>query len=194
MLPAISSAQEMTDDGGHELAEAVVMRSTEPPRELHIEPLGRHQRLIPVLTAWHVPGLGPEGPWNRWLEAHTREARMSGVPCAWVAFVDATPVGSVSLIEHNMDIHQELSPWLAALFVLPSHRGQGIGTALVRRCEDEAWATGASRLYLYTSTAKRFYARLGWSTFAEDVYEGEPVTIMARGRRRLTGTPRTMAL
>jgi GNAT superfamily N-acetyltransferase len=105
---------------------------------------------------------------------------MSGVPCAWVVFVAAMPVGSVSLIEHNMDTHQELTPWLAALFVLPSHRGQGIGTALVQRCEEEAWGTGANRLYLYTSLAKRFYARLGWSMFAEDAYEGTSVTIMVR--------------
>lgn len=148
--------------------------------ELRIEPLGRHLRLIPVITGWHVPEFDPEGSTERWLEAHTQEARFSGVPCAWVAFVDATPVGSVSLIEHDMDTRQELAPWLAALFVLPSHRGQGIGAALVQRCEEEARAAEADRLYLYTSTAKRFYARLSWSTYGEDVYRGEPVTIMVR--------------
>jgi GNAT superfamily N-acetyltransferase len=156
------------------------MRRSESAPELHIEPLGRHPQLVPVITAWHVPEFDPEGSWEHWLEAHTREARMSGVPCAWVAFVGATPVGSVSLIEHNMDTHKELTPWLAALFVLPSHRGQGIGTALVQRCEEEAWATGANRLYLYTSPARLFYARLGWSTFAEVMYEGKRVTIMVR--------------
>jgi predicted N-acetyltransferase YhbS len=156
------------------------MLRIEASPELHIEPLGRHPQLVPVLTAWHVPEFDPDGSLDQWLEAHTREARISGVPCAWVAFADATPVGSVSLIEHNMDTHQELTPWLAALFVLPSHRGRGIGTALVRRCEEEAWATGANRMYLYTSPARHFYARLGWSTLAEDVYEGKPVTIMVR--------------
>jgi GNAT superfamily N-acetyltransferase len=156
------------------------MLSTEPKPELHIEPLGRWPQLVPVITAWHVPEFDPGGDTDRWLEAHAREARMSGIPCAWVAFVDECPVGSVSLIEHNMDTRRELTPWLAALFVLPSHRGRGIGAALVRRCEEEAWATGATRLYLYTSPARLFYARLGWSTFAEVMYEGKRVTIMVR--------------
>jgi hypothetical protein len=38
------------------------------------------------------------------------EARSGGVPCAWVAFWDHGPVGTVSLIVSNMDSHPELSP------------------------------------------------------------------------------------
>lgn len=51
--------------------------------------------------------------------AREAEARLSGIPCARVAFSGRVPVGTVSLVEHNMDTRLDLRPWLAALFVLP---------------------------------------------------------------------------
>jgi GNAT superfamily N-acetyltransferase len=79
-----------------------------------------------------------------------------------------------------MDTRPDLSPWLAALFVIPSHRGRGIGTALIRRCEREAWSVGANRLYLHTTTAQDLYERLGWATLGEEAYEGGSVILMVR--------------
>jgi GNAT superfamily N-acetyltransferase len=132
------------------------MLSTEPAPELHIDPLGRQPQLVPVLTAWHVPEFDPGGDTDRWLEAHAREARMSGCPCAWVAFVDEAPVGSVSLIEHNMDTRRELTPWLAALFVLPSHRGRGIGTALGATMRGGGLGNGSDPLVPLHVTSETF--------------------------------------
>jgi len=86
----------------------------------------------------------------------------------------------VSLIESNMDTRKDLTPWLAALFVVPEHRGRGIGAALVRRCEREAALAGADRLYLYTARAIQYHRRLGWLVMSEEVYEDEPVTIMCK--------------
>ena len=97
-----------------------------------------------------------------------------------MAFVDGTPVGSVSLIEHNMDTRRDLTPWLAALFVLPPYRGRGIGTSLIERCESEAKAAGFDRMYLYASDARDYYPRFGWTVIANDRYEGEAVVIMAK--------------
>lgn len=37
---------------------------------------------------------------------------------------------------------------------------------------------GIARLYLYTSTAKAFYAALGWKTITRAHYEGEDVAVM----------------
>jgi predicted N-acetyltransferase YhbS len=79
-----------------------------------------------------------------------------------------------------MDTHPELTPWLAALIVLPEYRRRRIGEALVRRCEAEAGAAGFERIYLFASNARTYYPRLGWVPMAEDFYEGEPVVIMSR--------------
>jgi GNAT superfamily N-acetyltransferase len=149
---------------------------------LRLEPLAAHADLVPVLARWHVPEFDPGGSTGSWERTLTREAGWSGVPCVWVAFLASSPVGSVSLVEHNMDTHPDLGPWLAALFVTPEKRRRGIGRALVQRCEHEAWRTGAARLFLYTSTAEAFYRALGWTPLFQETYEGETVTVMARER------------
>ena len=150
---------------------------------IRIEPLGAHPELIEVISRWHVPAFDPGGSLEEWIGYHREEARMGGIPCAWVAFDGAEPVGSVSLIAHNMDTRMDLTPWLAALYVRPEHQGRGFGRALVERCEVEAWATGADVLYLYTDTAQGLYEQLGWTAIGTEPYEGTTVTLMARRRR-----------
>jgi GNAT superfamily N-acetyltransferase len=151
-----------------------------PEPNVTIEPLGSYPDLIDVTVAWQMAEWDPNGDVARWTRHRVEEAQMTGIPCAWVAFVDGDPVGSVSLVESNMDTRPDLSPWLAALFVIPSHRGRGIGTALIRRCEREAWSVGANRLYLHTTTAQDLYERLGWATLGEEAYEGGCVILMVR--------------
>ncbi len=148
-----------------------------------IDPLADHPDLVPVIAEWHRRD-GNDQPLDFWIRCHAAEARGEGIPCAWVAFIDGEAVGSVSLIEQNLDARPDLSPWLAALWVRPEHRGQGIGAALVRRCEEEARRLGTDRLYLYTETAVALYARLGWMVLSEEEYEGKPVVVMSRELRR----------
>ncbi|MEA2580093.1 MAG: hypothetical protein QOE83_985 [Actinomycetota bacterium] len=145
-----------------------------------IEPLGSYPDLIDVTVAWQMAEWDPDGDVSRWTRDRTEEAQMAGLPCAWVAFSDETAVGSVSFVENDMDTRLDLSPWLAALFVIPSHRGRGIGTALIRRCEQEAWSVGANCLYLHTTTAQDLYERLGWVTLGEEAYEDGSVMLMVR--------------
>jgi N-acetylglutamate synthase-like GNAT family acetyltransferase len=85
-----------------------------------------------------------------------------------------------------MDTRLELTPWLAALFVLPQYRARGIGTELVRRCEAEAARFGFKEFFLYAQDAAGFYERLGWCSIGNDVYEGERVTVMMRDLRDVT--------
>ena len=146
-----------------------------------IRPLGEHPDLIDLTVRWHLAEFDPDGDFAFWRSARTREAKLQGVPCAWVAFVEARPVGTVSLIECNMDTHPELTPWLAALYVLPEYRNRGIGKALVHRCEREAMGVSFRRLYLFTSEARNYYTRLGWKPFIEDEpYEDVVVSVMSK--------------
>ena len=148
---------------------------------LVIDPLCDHRDLIEHTVDWHLPEFDAGGERDRWLDARTEEAsQRSGVPCAWVAFFDGEPVGSVSLIACNMETRQDLTPWLAALYVLPERRGRGVGAALTRRCEVEAEMARFDRMFLYTSRARDYYRRLGWIRIAEDFYEGQRVTVMLK--------------
>ena len=51
---------------------------------------------------------------------------------------------------------------LRSLVVDPSHRSTGLGSALVERAEAYATTQGVETLYLLTTTAESFFARLGY--------------------------------
>jgi GNAT superfamily N-acetyltransferase len=149
---------------------------------MKIEYLADRQEFLPALAQWQHqewgvlrPGEGVEG----------RAARLRGwcgrgqIPLTVVAVTGAELLGSASLIEHDMDDRPELSPWLAGVFVAPSHRKQGIGAALVRRIMDEALTLRIPQLYLYTVNSTSFYAGLGWRWMEQTSYRGKNVTIMS---------------
>lgn len=122
------------------------------------------------------PGGGSLGSWTTGLRE--RSGRGS-VPISWVALLDDQLVGSVALVDQDMASHPELSPWLSGLFVVPEHRGQGIGTALVRHCEAEARQLDVTRLYLHT-TAEPLYAAEGWTPMFLERYGRSRVTTMMK--------------
>jgi GNAT superfamily N-acetyltransferase len=96
-----------------------------------------------------------------------------------VAIVDDAPVGMASIVEHDMQTRMELTPWLAAVYVVPAFRNQGIGSLLVREAMQEAAELGVSRLFLFTPDRMNFYHRLGWREQEVVSYRGEQVTIMS---------------
>jgi GNAT superfamily N-acetyltransferase len=138
---------------------------------------------VPVIAKWHHdqwsymnPGRSLE---ERIAEYQTNHGR-GQIPTTVVAFVEDQPAGSAALIEHDMDSHLELTPWLASVFVSPEHRGRGIGSALVRRIEEEAENLGIEVLYLFTPDRESLYARLNWKVMFREEYRGEEVTVMKR--------------
>jgi amino-acid N-acetyltransferase len=57
---------------------------------------------------------------------------------------------------------------LRSLAVDPATRGRGCATALVARAERHARESGVRRLYLLTTTAADFFARLGYEELERD--------------------------
>ena len=99
---------------------------------------------------------------------------------ALVAKADGEPVGTCLLVESEIEPRHDVSPWLAGLFVVSEHRRKGAGAVLVRAIEDQARQRGFSRLYLYTSDAVGFYARLGWSVLDRTDWRGFDTALMVR--------------
>ena len=163
---------------------------------IRIETAADHLDLIPTVAGWHWAEWGrvdPKGSVESWVEALMTKTNRDRVPATWIAMFDDLPVGSVSLVEHDMPDRPELaamSPWLAGLYVLPTHRRLGIATQFVTACESEALRMGIARVYLYSSTARPLYERLRWERLADDFYEGESITIMAKdlNSAKLSGT------
>ena len=99
---------------------------------------------------------------------------------ALIAKADGEPVGTCLLAESEIEPNHDVSPWLAGLFVAPEHRRKGAGAVLVRAIEDQARQRGFSRLYLYTTEAVEFYARLGWTVVDHTNWKGFDTALMVR--------------
>jgi N-acetylglutamate synthase-like GNAT family acetyltransferase len=139
---------------------------------------------VPTVAAW---------VYHQWLQQESGrslarvEAQFSthlqrdAIPLTLLALAeDQTLLGTASLYPQDMSTRPELSPWLAAVYVVPAYRTQGIGTQLVQASERVAGELGVPRLYLFTPDRMTFYARLGWEVLEPDVYRNEPVTIMTK--------------
>src|SRR5512134_1292985 len=100
-----------------------------------IHELSAHPELVPTVARWiyeewwsRKPGVTAETIATRLRDA-TDPVKL---PASLLAFWGTQPAGTVNLIFHDLSDRPDLSPWLAALYVLPEHRGKGIGSALVR--------------------------------------------------------------
>lgn len=148
-----------------------------------IDLLGHHPNLVALVARWHWDEWGADyvdSSLDEWTKRLATKTRTDGLPCSWIAFADAEPVGSVVLELDGVEPRPELKPDLAGLYVLPTYRNRGIGSALVRACAAGAREFSVFDLYLYTEGAETLYARLGWETFERSYFLGQPVAIMRK--------------
>ena len=113
----------------------------------------------------------------------------------WIAFEgaaadDGSLLGSISLIgSDDLPGFEDLSPWLASLYVTPRARSAGLGSRLVECVMTEAAARGHDYVHLFTAGQDAYYLARGWRTIAEVDHRGERAVVMAkatsaRGARR----------
>ena len=149
--------------------------------QTEIEHLANRPLDIPVLATWVQQEWGhltPNVTYEMRVSEFARMATIHTIPEAFVAVENITPVGMASLVEHDMLARMELSPWLAAVYVVPESRNRGVGSKLVRTAMQEARVLALDRLYLFTPDQIHFYRRLGWQALEQVSYRGERVTIM----------------
>ena len=173
--------------------------STSPHRQnaespTDITPLADVPELIPLVAKWQ------HAEWGNFVGARTLEQRMArlqlhlqrdAMPTTFVAWRNGEPVGSASLIANDMPALSAWIPWLSALYVLPAHRCQGIGSLLVEQVAAEAINLGYPRLYLYTLDQMPFYAARGWQMSHVRNYRAHAMTVMARDL--IVNPPQAMA-
>jgi GNAT superfamily N-acetyltransferase len=149
---------------------------------VRIENIADHPALVEIVARWQW------GEWGHLDADDSLAARVASLrdqtnpdrlPTTYIALEGDEPLGTASLVEDDMSIHRELTPWLASVYVTPTARGRGVASALVRHAVGQAAAMGVMRLYLYTPDAQGLYAKLGWQMIAEEHFEGHPVTMMA---------------
>ena len=85
-----------------------------------------------------VPGASVEKMAARLGEASTADA----VPLCLIALNGDEVLGAINLVDNDDDDHTDWHPWLAGMVVAAPHRGQGIGSRLVRGALEAARAQG----------------------------------------------------
>jgi GNAT superfamily N-acetyltransferase len=149
---------------------------------MNIESIADHLELLPIIGKWHWDEWGhadPNGSVDTWTDGLRERILRDKVPTTYIALSDQSELlGSVTLVDHDMDTHQELTPWLAGLYVSDEFRNLGIGSKLVNHAAEKARRMGITKLFLYSSTAAGLYTKLGWQIVDEEFYEGEEVSVM----------------
>jgi GNAT superfamily N-acetyltransferase len=152
---------------------------------LRIEPLAAHPDAIPVVAQWCFGEWGalyPGETLEDWRRAIARDAAGDGIPTVLVALDARAPVGTASLVAHDID-DDPRGPWLASVFVAPAARGRGVASALVGAVEGRAAGLGVARLHLFTTSKMPLYAGLGWRTIERRDYRGKRIEIMTKTLR-----------
>lgn len=153
---------------------------------MKIEYLADHKEMIPVLARWsheQWSALYPKRTLADVEQLMLRRSRRKRLPLCLLGLINDCVIGMVSLKIHDLESRQDLSPWLAGLYVKKEMRNRGAGTELVKAIEQKAQQLQIKTLYLYTPDAAGFYSKLGWTVLEKTVWNNHPVTLMLKDLR-----------
>jgi len=151
--------------------------------QLKVTCAAKRPDLVPVVSRW----LWREWWQDRGLSAdqaqvlHSQGQVEIGAPQMLILLADDVPVGTASLVLHDLEERPDLTPWLAAVFVIPEMRGRGHAYRLLEAFDGACRAAGVETAWLYTSSAEGLYLKAGWRV--EQIVERPnkpPVTLMRR--------------
>ena len=94
--------------------------------------------------------------------------------------IQNTVTAAGSLICYELKDDPARIYWLGEVITRSTHRGQGIGSKLIKCIIELAANQGITELWLYTPDKQSFYKNLGWVEQEQRVVAGELVTIMVR--------------
>ena len=144
-------------------------------------PFALHRELMPLVAEWFTSewpdwyGAGGQGNVMNDIEAFANSE--ISLPVGMIIFENDIPVGAGALKKQSIPSHKHLSPWAAAGYVVPTHRGRGLGASLLQALVSKAKTLGFERVYCGTSTAERLLTRAGWHTLEITFHSGKQLTI-----------------
>ena len=89
------------------------------------------------------------------------EQGKDGLPATFIAFFNDIPAGVICLWRSDLLSRQDLTPWLANLFVKEEFRKNHIGRELQHYLVSYAKECGFEKVWLYTDLVD-YYEKTGW--------------------------------
>jgi DME family drug/metabolite transporter len=164
---------------------ALVLASRGGPRpSVAIVPLASRPDLWTQAAQWSVEQWRHEFPSDTidtYLDQYRAAANgAGGVLEVWAALSPDGGLAGVATLVDDDELPDaiEPGPWLAAVYVEPTARGSGVGTALVTHVASRATVLGHRYLFLYTADRRDWYERRGWLALRESSVRGTAVTVM----------------
>lgn len=137
---------------------------------------------IPTIASWHFDewhSLFPHKSVEDFAADLRESLQQDGLPQTWVLLDDqGAAIGTASLLLSDMTTNQDLSPWLANIYIHPLQRGKGLGKQVVKQVMAEAHQRELRKLYLFTEDQQAFYEKLGWELHHREFYENHWVAVM----------------
>lgn len=100
------------------------------------------------------------------------------IPLILIAFTGEKCIGTVGIVENDLEKRPDLTPWIAWVYIDKEYRGHGIARLLVEAAIKKAKALSLKIIYLHTETAHGLYEKIGWTRLAETTNDrSEPSTI-----------------
>jgi GNAT superfamily N-acetyltransferase len=132
---------------------------------------------------WKKPDNTPEVV-LRLLRNHTEKDR---VPFTVVALAAGQPVGSCCVIENDCKHRPQYAPWVAAVYVKPEWRGQGVASALLQEAARIGMRVPLEGLYIdcHVKTAP-VYEKSGWRILEREVGDKDSVVMFRSCRSEQT--------
>lgn len=151
---------------------------------LNVKPMPWDERMWHQAATWCLTEWAQAWP-DDTLESYLAHYRSTSddphaLPLVLAALEDGHLRGVVTLVDDDELPGATETPWLAACFVDPDHRGRGIGRALVDAAVEHAKHLGVTRLHLFTWSEVEWYERLGWRTIRTVEFAGHATHVMAR--------------
>ena len=132
-----------------------------------IHPLYAAPQHASCVTEWLWRAFGADALPRAFFASIVEHSQTPGaLPITFVAVEGERLLGTVGLWRCDLISRQDLYPWMAALYVAPEARGQGLAGKLQQHVIGYAIAQGYTELFLY-SACRDFYEHFGWQYIGE---------------------------